>query len=51
MLEADFVNVPEFEQGSYVEVNQILGDLLDRGQEFGVVTPLIQAAGTNLESL
>jgi ketopantoate reductase len=31
-----------------VEVDQILGDLLERGQNSGVVTPLLAAACVNL---
>jgi 2-dehydropantoate 2-reductase len=31
-----------------VEVDQILGDLLERGRKLGVVTPLLSAACVNL---
>jgi hypothetical protein len=38
----------DLSKGNHVEVEQILGDLLEQGREFGVVTPLIQASYANL---
>jgi len=35
-------------KGAPVEVDHILGDLLERGREHGVITPLLQAAFVNL---
>lgn len=36
------------EKGLSVEVDSILGDLLRRGQRYGVKTPLLKAAFVNL---
>jgi 2-dehydropantoate 2-reductase len=38
----------DLSKGARVEVDQILGDLLERGRELGIVTPLIEAALVNL---
>jgi 2-dehydropantoate 2-reductase len=35
-------------KGGHVEVDQIIGDLLRRGQEHNVPAPLLQAAFVNL---
>jgi len=35
-------------KGASVEVDTILGDLLDRGHKLGLRTPLVQAAFVNL---
>jgi 2-dehydropantoate 2-reductase len=38
----------DLQKGSRIEADQIVGDLLARGQKFGVDTPLLAAAYTNL---
>ncbi|MDB5401701.1 MAG: apbA, partial [Rhodopila sp.] len=38
----------DLQKGSPVEAEQILGDLLHRGQSLGVDTPLLAAAFTHL---
>ena len=39
----------DLQQGNDVEVDPILGDLLDRAQKAGVATPLLAAAYTHLK--
>jgi 2-dehydropantoate 2-reductase len=39
----------DLQNGNNVEVDQILGDLLDRGRGYGLATPLLAAAYTNLK--
>jgi 2-dehydropantoate 2-reductase len=38
----------DLKKGAPVEVDTILGDLLERGQKFGLTTPILQAAFVNL---
>jgi 2-dehydropantoate 2-reductase len=38
----------DLSKGNHVEVEQILGDILERGREFGVVTPLMQTSYADL---
>jgi len=38
----------DLKKGAPVEVDTILGDLLERGQKFGWTTPILQAAFVNL---
>jgi 2-dehydropantoate 2-reductase len=39
----------DLQQGNKVEVDQILGDLLERARTLGVATPLLATAATNLK--
>ncbi len=38
----------DLERGGSIEADQIVGDLIARGHEAGVSTPLLSAAYTNL---
>jgi 2-dehydropantoate 2-reductase len=38
----------DLQQGSPIEADQIIGDLLARGRRAGIATPLVAAAYTNL---
>ena len=38
----------DFQKGAPVEVDSILGDLLERGEKHGLTTPILQAAFVSL---